>query len=110
MSGPNILVNVNVNAPKSSHSQALDAAARAVKGAFDAAQMALADARARVVREKENCRRKLTLECDNCKRLKCAKAKKDCKGALDKDGKWIGGVVNKAGKIENHSKQMTIVG
>lgn len=76
-----------------------------MKGAFDAAQMALADAKAKVVREKENCRRKLTLECDNCKRLKCGKAQKDCKGFLNAAGKWIGGVVDKAGKSKNPIKQ-----
>ena len=77
--------------------QALDAAAKAVKGAFDKAQRRLSDARNAVIREKENCKRKMTLKCDNCKKLKCAQAERNCKGFLDAAGKWIGGVVNAAG-------------
>ena len=78
--------------------QALDAAAKAVKGAFDEAQRRLSDARNAVIREKENCKRKMTLKCDNCKKLKCAQAERNCKGFLDAAGKWIGGVVNAAGE------------
>ena len=40
----------------------------------------------------------MTLKCDNCKKLKCAQAERNCKGFLDAAGKWIGGVVNAAGK------------
>ena len=78
--------------------KALDAAAKAVKGAFDEAQKKLAEAREAVIREKENCKRKMALKCDNCKKLKCAQAERNCKGFLDKAGKWIGGVVNSVGK------------
>lgn len=70
-----------------------------MKGAFEEAQKKLADARAAVIKEKENCKRQMVLKCDNCKKLKCAQALQNCGGFLDKAGKWIGGVVDIAGKI-----------
>ena len=39
----------------------------------------------------------MSLKCDRCKDLKCKQAERNCKGFLDKVGKWIGGVVNAAG-------------
>ena len=69
--------------------QALDAAADAVKGAFDAAQKELASARQSVIEKKEECKRKMSLKCDNCKNLKCKEAERNCKGFLDAAGKWI---------------------
>lgn len=39
----------------------------------------------------------MVLKCDNCRKLKCAQAVVNCKGFLDKAGKWIGGVVDMAG-------------
>ena len=81
--------------------QALDKAAKSVKEAFDAAEKALADARKSVVEKKEECKRKMSLKCDNCKSLKCKQAEKNCKGFLDEAGKWIGGVVDAAGKFSS---------
>lgn len=78
-------------------SQALDVAAEAVKSAFNEAQKKLADARSAVIKAKEDCKRKMVLKCDNCRKLKCAQAVVNCKGFLDKAGKWIGGVVDMAG-------------
>lgn len=72
-----------------------------MKGAFEAAQKSLSDARRKVIGAKEDCKRKMSLKCDKCKNLKCQQATRNCKGALDKFGKWIGGVVNAAGR---HSK------
>ena len=77
--------------------QALDAAAKAVDGAFKEAQKQLRSAQDKVIGAKEDCKRKMSLKCDNCKNLKCAQAEKNCKGFLDAAGKWIGGVVNKVG-------------
>ncbi|KAK3701098.1 hypothetical protein QZH41_015878, partial [Actinostola sp. cb2023] len=76
----------------------LDAAAKAVKGAFEAAQKELGNARRTVIEKKAECKRKMSLKCDKCKDLKCKQAETNCKGALDKFGKWIGGVVNAAGQ------------
>ena len=78
--------------------QALDDAAKAVKAAFDAAQKKLQDARNAVVEKKAECKRKMSLKCDRCKDLKCRQAERNCKGFLDAAGKWIGGVVNAAGR------------
>ncbi|KAK3707600.1 hypothetical protein QZH41_017862 [Actinostola sp. cb2023] len=75
-----------------------DAAAKAVKGAFEAAQKELGNARRTVIEKKAECKRKMSLKCDKCKDLKCKQAETNCKGALDKFGKWIGGVVNAAGQ------------
>ena len=80
--------------------QALDEAAKAVKGAFDAAQKQLQDARNDVIAKKEECKRQMSLKCDRCKQLKCRQAERDCKGFLDAAGKWIGGVVDAAGMLE----------
>lgn len=79
-------------------SQALDEAAAAVKGAFDAAQRRLRGAQEDVKRKKEECKRKMSLKCDRCRSLKCKKAQNDCKGFLDKAGKWIGGAINAVGQ------------
>lgn len=78
----------------------MDEAAKAVKGAFDAAQKLLQDARNDVIAEKEECKRRMSLKCDKCKQLKCRQAERDCKGFLDAAGKWIGGVVDAAGILE----------
>lgn len=43
----------------------------------------------------------MSLKCDNCKSLKCKQAEKNCKGFLDDAGKWIGGVVDAAGKFSS---------
>jgi len=88
----------------SSH-QALDAAAKAVKGAFEEAQAKLSSARQSVIQKKEECKQKMSLKCDRCKDMKCKEATRNCKGALDKFGKWIGGVVNAAGKSDMYFKQ-----
>eukprot|EP00795_Rhopilema_esculentum_P012584 gene12584-3284_t len=40
----------------------------------------------------------MQLKCQNCYSLKCKQAEDNCKGFLDKAGKWIGGVINAAGK------------
>lgn len=40
----------------------------------------------------------MSLKCDRCKDLKCRQAERNCKGFLDAAGKWIGGVVNAAGR------------
>ena len=69
--------------------QALDEAAKAVKGAFDSAQQELASARQSVIEKKEECKRKMSLKCDKCKDLKCKEAQRNCKGFLDDAGKWI---------------------
>jgi len=76
----------------------LDDAAKAVKAAFDAAQKKLQDARNHVIEKKAECKRKMSLKCDRCKNLKCKQAERNCKGFLDAAGKWIGGVVNAAGR------------
>ncbi|KAJ7381185.1 hypothetical protein OS493_004785 [Desmophyllum pertusum] len=78
--------------------EALDAAAKSVKAAFDAAKKSLQDAQNAVLEKKAECKRKMSLKCDNCKNLKCKQAKDNCKGFLDAAGKWIGGVVDAAGK------------
>ena len=68
----------------------MDEAAKSVKAAFDAAEKSLRDAQRAVIEKKEECKRKLQLKCDNCKSLKCKQAVDDCKGFMDKAGKWIG--------------------
>ena len=70
-----------------------------MKGAFDSAQKSLQDARNDVVAKKAQCKRELQLKCDKCKELKCKQAEKDCKGFLDKAGKWIGGAVDDTGRL-----------
>lgn len=75
----------------------MDEAAAAVKGAFDEAQRKLRGAQDDVRRKKEECKRKMSLKCDRCRDLKCKKAQNDCKGFLDKAGKWIGGAINAVG-------------
>ena len=82
-------------------SKALDEAAAAVKGAFEAAQRKLRGAQDAVRRKKEDCKRKMSLKCDKCRSLKCKKAENDCKGFLDKAGKWIGGAINAVGEKKN---------
>ena len=79
-----------------------------MKGAFDSAQKALSDARNDVVAKKEKCKRDLQLKCDNCKKLKCREAENNCKGFLDKAGKWIGGVVDKAGRLTFSWRQRAV--
>ena len=76
-----------------------------MKGAFDAAQKQLQNARNDVVAKKEQCKRELQLKCDKCKELKCKEAENNCKGFLDKAGKWIGGVVDKVGRSVNVSME-----
>lgn len=68
-----------------------------MKGAFDEAQKKLRGAQDHVKRKKEDCKRKMSLKCDRCRDLKCKKAENDCKGFLDKAGKWIGGAINAVG-------------
>ena len=46
---------------------------------------------------KRRCKEVMQLKCSNCYSLKCKQAEKNCKGFLDKAGKWIGGVINAAG-------------
>jgi hypothetical protein len=77
----------------------LDEAASAVKGAFEEAQRKLRSAQDHVKRKKEECKRKMSLKCDRCRDLKCKKAENDCKGFLDKAGKWIGGAINTVGTL-----------
>ncbi|XP_048580608.1 uncharacterized protein LOC5507741 isoform X2 [Nematostella vectensis] len=89
---------VHVEVDLSGINKALDEAAAWVKGAFEAAQKKLSDARNHVIEKKAECKRKMSLKCDNCKRMQCARAERNCKGALDAAGKWIGGVINAAGK------------
>ncbi|CAB3978528.1 sushi, von Willebrand factor type A, EGF and pentraxin domain-containing 1-like [Paramuricea clavata] len=85
--------------------KALDQAASAVKGAFDEAQRKLRGAQDHVKRKKEECKRKMSLKCDRCRDLKCKKAENDCKGFLDKAGKWIGGAINAVGNwVKNTAK------
>ena len=47
---------------------------------------------------KRRCKEKMQLKCSNCYSLKCKQAEENCKGFLDKAGKWIGGVVNAVGE------------
>ena len=72
---------------------------------FDAAKKKLGEARRAVIEKREECKRKMQLKCDNCKKLKCAQAERNCKGFLDKAGKWIGGVVNAVGEYLQQQQQ-----
>lgn len=76
----------------------IDDVVAAIRGVFDKAKEELGKARRAVIEKREECKRKMQLKCDNCKKLKCAQAERNCKGFLDKAGKWIGGVVNAVGK------------
>ena len=58
------------------------------------------DAIDKVKDAKRKCKEKLKLKCSNCYALKCKQATENCKGFLNKAGKWIGGVINKAGNSE----------
>ena len=71
-------------------------------GAFKAAQKTLNDAIEKVKGAKRKCKETLQLKCKNCYSLKCKEAEENCKGFLDKAGKWIGGVINAAGAISDY--------
>lgn len=67
--------------------------------AFKAAQATLNEKVNDVKRAKQRCKEVMQLKCKNCYALKCKEAEQNCKGFLDKAGKWIGGAINTAGKI-----------
>lgn len=67
------------------------------------------DAIDHVKEAKQRCKEKLRIKCSNCYNLKCKQATDNCKGFLDKAGKWIGGVINKAGKFLCKIKAIYII-
>ena len=73
-----------------------------------AAQATLNQKIADVKRAKADCIEKLKLKCSNCYALKCKEAENNCKGFLDKAGKWIGGAINAAGEIIYQSINQSI--
>lgn len=80
--------------------QAIERARKAVDEAFKAAQATLNEKVEDVKRAKRRCKEVMQLKCKNCYALKCKEAEQNCKGFLDKAGKWIGGVINSAGKFQ----------
>ncbi|XP_066934153.1 uncharacterized protein [Clytia hemisphaerica] len=77
---------------------AIEKARKAVDQAFKHAQQELRNAVDHVQQKKRECKEKLKIKCSNCYKLKCKQAEQNCKGFLDKAGKWIGGVINAAGR------------
>ena len=82
-----------------SSSQAIKKAREAVDKAMKAAQATLRSKVEDVKAAKRRCKEIMQLKCSNCYSLKCKEAENNCKGFLDKAGKWIGGVINAAGRI-----------
>ena len=78
--------------------KAIENARKAVDKAMKAAQATLRSKVEDVKAAKRRCKEKMQLKCSNCYSLKCKQAEQNCKGFLDKAGKWIGGVINAAGK------------
>lgn len=79
-------------------SKAIENARKAVDKAMKQAQATLRSKVDDVKAAKRRCKEKMQLKCSNCYSLKCKQAEDNCKGFLDKAGKWIGGVVNAVGK------------
>ena len=77
--------------------QAIENARKSVDKAFKAAQRTLNEKIEDVKRAKRRCKEIMQLKCSKCYGLKCKQAEDNCKGLLDKAGKWIGGVINSVG-------------